>query len=244
MRLAETEGTGIQNKAETEGTGIRNFAETEGTGIRSLAETEGTGISQKISKYLTHSMLLLLLTVQVAAADEVRLYSTDNHYVKGIYVNSNGQSHFVEGLLEGQSISLLAQESLLQEQNILNNNTDDASDEGTGGGTVNASDEGTGGVTVNASDEGTGGVAVNASDEGTGGVAVNASDEGTGGASVDASDEGTGGVNTESTLTLNLNCASEQSTGSIQEGLHSTAINQLQIYLNDQLLTCNNDSNQ
>jgi len=212
-----------------------NFAETEGTGITQRAETEGTGISRSLTRLMTMGFMLMLMA-PMAMAGELRLFSHDQEYVKGIY-SEGTQAVFVEGLIVGNQLQLIAQSSLIDSTEASDEGTGgkEASDEGTGGKL--ASDEGTGGSP--ASDEGTGGRP--ASDEGTGGSP--ASDEGTGGRP--ASDEGTGGYtlfdqgdNQTTQLILKLDCSSNLASGTVNDGQQSIDINTVQVYLNGQVLNC------
>lgn len=205
--------------AETEGTGISYRAETEGTGISHQTSPDNKGIGGQYAK-LNWLLVALFLTVLAPAslAAELRLYSTDDVYVKGLY-SEGSQAVFVEGIFTGKNLELISKSSLVDDTK--------ASDEGTGG--REASDEGTGGR--EASDEGTGNT--EASDEGTGGSTTNASDEGTGG--YVTNDNGTTTINS---LLLSLDCASQTAYGSASNGQQTININSVRVLLNDKLITC------
>ena len=81
-----------------------NFAETEGTGITQRAETEGTGISRSLTRLMTMGFMLMLMA-PMAMAGELRLFSHDQEYVKGIY-SEGTQAVFVEGLIVGNQLHL------------------------------------------------------------------------------------------------------------------------------------------
>lgn len=215
MKFAETEGTCISNIAESEGTCmVRSLAETEGTGISKLAETEGTGISQLNRFRLLMITLFLSLFAPSLFAEEIRLYTTDQQYVKGIY-SINNEAIFVEGFVNQGDIELIAKTSLFEFS------------------------------TPNATGEGTGGESTDATGEGTGGESTDATGEGTGGESTDATGEGTGGgllteqeMNTTTTIQLELNCKSGLAYGVQNTANTITNLADIEIYINDQLLTC------
>ena len=222
MKFAETEGTGIANRAETEGTGITHAVETEGT---------GTGLQTTVRKKggllggLTMLFCLSLLSPMLSAA-ELRLYSLDGSYVKGIY-SDQSQTVFVEGILNQYELELIAQSTLLFEQD------------------TNATGEGTGGETTEATGEGTGGETTEATGEGTGGETTQATGEGTGGGSTQATGEGTGGLmnqaNVSSVIELNFDCQLMVAFGTATTGNESMNLDAVDVTINGQPMSCQVD---
>ncbi len=233
MKFAETEGTGISHIAESEGTCmVQSLAETEGTGISRSAETEGTGISQLNRFRLLMISLLFSLFAPTLFAAEIRLYTTDQQYVKGIYTLNN-EAVFVEGFVIQGNIELIAKNSLLELS------TPNATGEGTGGGSTDATGEGTGGGSTDATGEGTGGESTDATGEGTGGESTDATGEGTGGGLLVEQE-----VNTTTTIQLELNCKNGLAFGIQNTANANTNLADIEIYINDQLLTCAAESSQ
>lgn len=219
MKFAETEGTGISFRAETESTGISHAVETEGTGTGLQSNTRGR------CRWLGGSVLLLCLAMlsPMLSAAELRLYSMDGSYVKGIY-SDQYQTVFVEGLLNQYDFELIAQSSLLPEQG------------------TNATGEGTGGDSTEATGEGTGGETTEATGEGTGGESTEATGEGTGGESTEATGEGTGGLmnqtSTNSIIELSFDCQMMAAFGTASTGNETINLDAIEVTINGQPMSC------
>jgi hypothetical protein len=136
MKIAETEGTDIQNIAETEGTDIRNIAETEGT------DMSNRGFAKKSRLLLC--MLFSMILFQNALAAELNIFSVDNETYKGV-IKQDNKIEFVEGFIDAKTGYFLVNNSLMtSELKATDDGTGDkATDDGTGD---KATDDGTGKV--------------------------------------------------------------------------------------------------